>query len=142
MPKLNIRVVNAKLVAKNLQDLHAEIPRINRDHISKAANRIISQMRKYPPQHAGSTYQRTYRLRDAWRVVNNTKGVTISANATSRGRRYDEFVVGDVEGKGQAWMHVGNWLLFRDVVDYEMTKLPDAVEQQIRYYAQGKGLTR
>lgn len=140
MPKLSIRVINAKLVAKNLQDLHAEIPKISRDHIQRAGKRIIAQMKKYPPARSTSTYSRTYRLRDSWRVVDTSKGITISGDPVNRGRHYGTFVVGDAEGEGQAWMHVGTWLLFRDVVDYETTKLPDAVESSIRLYARGKGL--
>lgn len=142
MPRLSVRVVHAELVAKNLQDLRREIPRISRDHISKLGKRVIEKMRKYPPQRAGSTYRRTYRLRDSWKVMERQKGIFITANAVNRGRRYDEYVVGDPEGNNQAWMHVGNWLLFRDVVDYEMTKLPDAVDNAIRLYARSKGLTR
>lgn len=142
MPSLTIRVVNAKLVQKNLQDLHAEIPRISQDHITKAADRIVKQMRRYPPARPGSKYIRTYRLRDSWKVVKSSKGATIKGDPINRGTHYGTFVVGDAEGEGQAWMHVGTWLLFRDVADYEMTRLPDAVERSIRFYAQSKGLTR
>lgn len=142
MPRISIRVVGAELVAKNMQDLSREIPRISKDHIKKLGKRVIDQMKKYPPQRAGSTYVRTYRLRDSWKVVENTKGIQIRADASRNGRKYDEYVVGGPEGEGQAWMHVGNWLLFRDVVDYEMTKLPNAVESQIRLYARSKGLAR
>jgi hypothetical protein len=37
-------------------------------------------------------------------------------------------------------MHKGRWEVYRDVVDEEIEKLPDAVEQEIRMVARRKGL--
>lgn len=139
MPRINIKVVNAKLVQKNLQDLHADVPKISREHITSAGRRIIAQMKKYPPARSGSTYVRTYRLRDSWKMIEQSKGISITGDPVNRGTHYGTFVVGDAEGEGQAWMHVGTWLLFRDVVDYETTKLPDAVEKSLRVAARARG---
>ena len=140
MPLLGIRVINAQLVAKGLQDLKSEVPRIGKDRIENTGKRIVKQMQKYPPQRAGSRYTRTYQFKNSWVITLQARGISIRNTARSRRGLYGEYVVGDERGDGQAWMHVGNWLLFRDVVDYEMTKLPDDVENHIRLYAHGKGL--
>lgn len=141
MPRLTISVKNAKLVSKNLQDLRAEIPKISKHHLQALGKRVVKQMRVYPPQHTGSAYVRTYRLKNSWKATDTAKGIVITGDPVYRGKRYGVFVVGSEKGTGQAWMHVGNWLLFRDVFDYEMTKVPDAVESSLRYFAKRKGLT-
>jgi hypothetical protein len=140
MPQITIQVRNAELVAKGLANIRAEIPKISERTIEKAANAIVKKMRIYPAQPAGSRYVRTYKLRDSWKVKRASSGFTVSGDPTSKGRRYGRYVVGDFAGAGQAWMHVGRWLLFRDVAEYEVSKLPPMVEDHIRMKVRSENL--
>lgn len=141
MPNITIQVKNAKLVAKGLANIRAEIPRISASTIEKAAKGIVKEMRNYPPERPGQKYVRTGRLRDSWKIKMLSTGVTVTGNPVHKGRAYGRYVVGDGSGAGQAYMHVGRWLLFRDVVEYEVTKLPTAVEERIRMKVRQEGLS-
>ena len=127
---------NVGLVRQGLQDLGAEIPKIGRRKVFDAMNRITREMEGYPPERPGQTYVRTGRLGFSWDVKRLDDGYVITNNARSRyGQYYAQYVVGNAYGTGQAWMHVGRWQVFRDVVDAEMAKLPQAVADAIEMVA-------
>lgn len=134
MPFLTLYVRNAELVHKGLRNLSAAIPKIARSDIEGVHKRVIKQMQDYPPERPAQKYVRTYEFKKTWRIKPTPKGARLSSS-------FDKsmYVVGDAVGKGQAWMHVGRWLLFRDVVDYEMTKLNDTVEKHIVVRARQEG---
>jgi hypothetical protein len=138
--QITIQVKNAQLVQKGLANIRAEIPRISTETIYKAAQAIVKQMKIYPPAPSGSRYVRTYRLRDSWKINRSITGYTVSGNPIARGRAYGRYVVGDFAGGGQAWMHVGRWLLFRDVAEHEVSLLPPMVEEKIRFQVKQAGL--
>jgi len=142
MPQLTISVKNATLVNKNLRDMSAAIPQIARDDIESVFKRIIKQVQKYPPAPSGSRYVRTNNLKNSPRLSSTPAGFRLEINPISpKGRAYGRYVIGDFRGAGQAWMHVGRWLLLRDIADFELTKLPDVVYDHIRQLAFIKGLT-
>lgn len=138
--QITIQVKNAQLVAKGLANIRAEIPRISLATIEKAANKIIREMQKYPPERSGQKYVRTYKFKNAWKAEKSVSGFRIENNATGKRGRYGTYVVGDFAGNNQAWMHVGRWLLFRDVVEHEVTLLPPMVENHIRLKIIKEGL--
>jgi len=142
--QITIMVKNAQLVAKGLANIRAEIPRIAESTIKAAAEKVIKRMRVYPPKREGQTYVRTGRLGNSFKVTRSATGYTISNNAEAKGRPYSRYVIGDsagaIGGSGQAWMHVGRWLLLRDVVEYEVTQLPPMVEEKIRFKVRQAGL--
>ena len=140
MPQISISVKNAQLVAKGLQDLSAEIPKISKDNIEKVFKRVVKQVQNYPPPRSGSRYIRTYTLRNSPRMTPTQSGFRLQINPIQRGRAYGRYVIGDARGGGQATVHIGRWLLLRDIVDFEMTKLPDTVYNHIRQFAKIKGL--
>lgn len=145
MPQITISVKNAKLVQKGLSNIRAEIPRISANTIKKVAEKIVKRMRDYPPERPGQKYVRTFRLRDSFKISSTSTGFTVKANPTSpRGKKYGRYVIGTFDGGigngGQAWMHVGRWLLFRDVAEYEVSLLPPAVEEHIRMKIKQQGL--
>lgn len=135
MTQITIKVKNAALVKKNMQDLRAEIPKISRDRILTAMKGIVREMQRYPPVPSGSRYIRTNRLKNNWKIVDREKGYRLD-NRTP----YTRYVVGGAKGDGQAWMHVGRWLLLADVVEYHVSKLPKTIEEHITFFAKGKGL--
>jgi hypothetical protein len=139
--QLSVQILNAEIVRKGLEDLHAEIPKIGRLQIRRTMEAIVKTMKVYPSAPAGSRYVRTYKLRDSWRITQTVTGYKVSADPTNKGRRYGRYVVGFADGDGQAWMHVGRWSLLRDVMEREIDKLPPAVSNEISMVARAKGLT-
>jgi hypothetical protein len=125
---------DGKLVRQGLQDLSKEIPEIGRRKIYDAMNRITRNMEGYPPERPRQTYVRTGRLGRRWNVKRLDEGYTVS-NSTP----YTKFVVGSAYGTDQAWMHVGRWQLFRDVVDMEVDKLPQEISDAVIMVARRKG---
>lgn len=89
---------------------------------------VLEELRAYPAPPAGSTYVRTYRLRNGWQmnIIPASGGFTIEIlnDATDkRGRSYSKYVKGSLvkaraaAAKAQAWMHKGRWDLAFDTVD-------------------------
>jgi len=120
------------MVARGLANIRAEIPKISERTMKKIADGIVKEMRNYPPERSGQTYRRTYKLRDAWKITKLVSGYTVTNNV-----KYGRYVVGTptgaIGGGGQAWMHVGRWLLFRDVAEQKVSEaLPNTVEEYIR----------
>jgi hypothetical protein len=140
MTRIYVTVVNGELVRQGLQDLQAAIPKIGRNVIYEKMNVIAQSMRKYPPPPAGSRYVRTYRLRESVKVLRLDNGHAVNIDPVRRGRHYGKYVVGNAKGEEQAWMHVGRWHLFANVVQYHLRRLPDDIEQFLRQ--SGRRLTR
>jgi hypothetical protein len=143
------------LVRQGLEDLAGEFPKIGRRRIYDMVNRITRTMEAYPPERAGQSrigyhlklgrvfiatgYRRTGKLGRSWKVDRNDDGYSIRNTAERNGHPYPRFVVGDAYGTGQAWMHRGRWLVFRDVVDKEVEKLPKEVADEVVMVARRKG---
>ena len=141
MTQLSISTPNAKLVRMGLQNLSAEIPKIGKNQIYKTMTKVITIIKVYPPQPAGSKYKRTFRLQKSWTVeANGEMGYTIKSNAvTPRGRLYTKYVVGTAYGTEQAGQNA-HWKLLRDVMDKEVEKLPKAISEEIRLVARRNNL--
>ena len=133
--QLSIQVIGADIVRKGLQNLAAEIPKIGREQIYRTEQAIVRRMKVYPPAPPASKYVRTGTLGQGWTITSRADGYTIS-NATP----YTKYVVGSAYGTEQAWMHVGRWLLLRDVSDEEIRKLPTEIDNHITQVARREGL--
>lgn len=131
----SIEVVNGELVRMGLQKLAADVPKIGRLQIYRTAQHIGTRMRRYPPKPAGSQYIRTYRFKKSWPVYPPR-----TARGYSMGSRvhYAQYVVGDASGFGQALQNV-HWTKFKDVIDAEVDKLPQKVEDAIQIRANAYG---
>lgn len=134
--------VKGELVRKGLQDLSAEVPKVGRQQIRAAMERIKRRMEEYPEERAGQRYKRTGRFFRSWGIDPAGEGYVLKNTAKDprSGREYGRFVVGGARGDGQAWMHAGRWQLLRDVVDEEVEKLPGEIEELIQTVARSKGL--
>ena len=137
--QLSIRI-DGELVRRGLQDLSGEIPKVGRQQIRFTTERIIRRMQEYPSERPRQKYKRTGRLFRSWKIDSDGKTrYTIENTAAREGRRYGHYVVGDAYGTSQAWMHRGRWLLFRNVVEQEVEKLPEDVQEKILMAARRKG---
>lgn len=139
MTQLTIKV-RGELVRSGLQDLAAELPRVGRQQIRTAMNRIYREVSSYPKERPGQTYKRTGRLFYSWKIDEVKSGYKIENTATYKGKAYAVYVVGDAYGQRQAWMHQGRWTVLRDAADAEVEKLPDEIEQEIVMVARRNNL--
>jgi hypothetical protein len=135
MTQLSIQITGAEIVRRGLQNLSAEIPKIGREQIYRTQQAIVRRMKIYPPPPPTSRYVRTFALQHGWTITSRQDGYTTS-NATP----YTKYVVGTAYGTEQAWMHVGRWLLLRDVSDEEVGKLPAEIDSHITQVARRENL--
>lgn len=93
-----------------------------------AARHAIPRLRAqpYPSPRPGQTYMRTGQLARRWSVRNNEGGATIFNN-----RPGAIFVIGDGQGGGQAWMHVGRWWRAVDIIRNERHALGDMLIKKL-----------
>lgn len=138
----DVKVENGEIVRMGLQSLADDVPKIGRLQIYYTVLKVRTRMRApYTSVGAVPGYVRTRRLFHAWTIERKPEGYAIWADPkTPYGRPYAQYVVGDAEGHGQAWMHEGRWPLFREVVDEEVGKLPPEVERHIEVTARSHGL--
>lgn len=131
MINLLVEVEGGIIVRKGLEDLEREYPKIARLRIYNALRRVLKRMRKEPPRMA--SYTRTGEMRSGWPY----RPVRVGRNAYSIYNEvaHTRYVVGDADGLGQAWFHVGRWENFRDVVEQELANLPAEAERAIELYA-------
>jgi hypothetical protein len=135
MTILSLSVTGAEIVRQGLQDLGAEIPRVGRLQIYQTAQGIVRRMKEYPPERPNQTYIRTGTLGGGWMVISNPNGYSVQNNTP-----YTPFVVGNAYGLEQAWMHQGRWQLLRDVTEDEVSKLPEAIINEISMVERRLGL--
>lgn len=79
------------------------------------AQDVHREVRRYPPERAGQTYRRTYRLRNAWQVNGpHLNGGTLETTITNP-ILYSQFVHGNNFGQRQSWFHRGRWRTLSDL---------------------------
>lgn len=122
---------NAKIVRQGLQNLRAEVPKIGRQRMFEAMQRIVVRMQKYPPERPGQKYRRTFRFRAGWRINSIPDSPAQTGWQVTNVVPYAKYPVGNAYGEGQAWMHVGRWNLFRDVAEAEIGKLPKTIQNEV-----------
>lgn len=132
--KLSIKF-DGEVVRKGLEDLKAQLPKISRQRIRTVMNRIVRRMQQYPSERPKQKYRRTGNFFYHWKIEEIDRGYSVENTAQKRGKTYGQYVVGDAYGSRQAWMHAGRWPVFRDVVDEEMEKLPEEIEDDIQMVA-------
>ena len=133
--QLSLSFRNAALVRMGLQNLDAEIPKVARRPIYNTSLAIVRREKEYPSRFSSTGYKRTYRFRNNWTITAYELGYKIG-NRTS----YGHYVVGDAFGAGQAWMHKGIWVPFRQVSEEEIAKLPEAVQNELSLAIRKSGL--
>jgi len=95
-------------------------------------------LRHYPPKPPGSTYRRTYILREGWGFYKYGTGIQVTNTAyDKKGRYYPPYVVGD---KDQAWMHKGRWRTVSKVIADNLKGMIQAAEHALQVYLKSKGL--
>ena len=130
-----------ELVRKGLQRLAAEPPKVGRLQIYRTLQAIQKEVKHYPPEPPGSTYTRTYNLRKSVLIRRLSKGYELRINPVGpTGVPYGIYVLGDVEGRGQARKHVGRWPLIQSTMAREINKLPDNISRELVMRSKAYGL--
>jgi hypothetical protein len=138
--KMTFSARGSRIVRQGLQDTQALPPKLGRLFFFRTMQKIVRIMRPYPAERPGQTYRRTGRLRRGWKIVRlGNTGYKIENRARFKGQSYLRWVVGDAYGNRQAWMHVGRWKVFRDVVDDEFEKIPPDIATEIHRVARRNG---
>ena len=162
MPQLSVQVKNADLVAKQFEDLRAEIPQISKGRIYGRMQSAKKRITKYPPRYAGTPatffkserqrkfvmagirngtiqvpYQRTGRYGDSWKIKNLPAGYQLFARMS--GSDYTKFVGGNAYGRNQARIHGGRWPVAKEEIDRAIEGLPEEILSNIVTAAHRKG---
>lgn len=153
--QMTIHADGADIVRQGLEDLSREIPRIGRQRIYEAlrhAQGILKSSKSRPgyPIQWDSIKQRkaffatggfgrgipTRRTgaSNRWSLVRSGEGWELSNPADWAGYLY-----GHYDGGGQSRIFQADYPLFAEVVENEITALPDDIEQNITWYGRGLG---
>lgn len=133
MPRISVSVINARVVARGIQNLRLKTPKILDSNIKNALEKIAKKARKYPRERPGQTYVRTFTLQRAVKVSTAGKGShQISIDPVQRGVHYGKYVVGSAKGTDQAWMHKGRWYLFSELTESVLTSLPKTIDSHLK----------
>lgn len=111
---------------RKLEELEQAIEQMA-DPTSDALNLLKKRMQDYPPPPPGSTYQRTYNLKNSWQETVITSGTTTIGNLFSS-IPYGPLVQ---DRENQAGIHQGRWQTIQDVLEEEEQNAVDLYEQEL-----------
>lgn len=145
----------AQLVRQGLEDLGNEIPKIGRKRIYEALKRIQKTLKipksrpGYPIQWDSVKQRKAFFASDGfgrgvptsrsgksleWQIASNGNGYTLLNPA-----EYARHLYGRYDGSGQSRIFQGDYPLFVNVVENEITNLPEDIEEHITFYGRSKG---
>lgn len=143
MAAITVKVDNGK-VYQSLRKIGDAIPRITDAKVKRAMTNARDEVRTYPPERPGQRYKRTGRRYRATQVVKvDTRTYRLESNPTYKGgRSANPYVIGDSEGRWQAWMHVGRWKLLYPTVQRWIAPMLREIEVSLSQaiHAEGMGL--
>lgn len=82
---------------------------------------------KYPPRRPQQTYVRTGKLANSWGVRKRSKARYTITNSAA----YSSYVVGDAQGRNQAWMHAGRWWKARTIIQGRAAILTERLTNKV-----------
>ena len=140
MASITVKVDNGK-VRQSLTTIGQALPRITDKRVWRMMMAARDEVRTYPAPLPGQRYKRTgkrYAATNVYRVDNKT--YRLDSNPTYRGRTANPYVVGDSQGKGQAWMHRGRWAVMFAVVSKWVKTLLREIETDIADLLRREGM--
>lgn len=101
-----------------------------------AQGRALPALRRqpYPPTRPNQRYRRTGLLGRSWEA--GSEGDLLVIRNTRPGAT---FVVGDGQGGGQAWMHLGRWWTAESILRREQPELRKGIVRELDYLFALKG---
>jgi len=161
--RLSVLLRNGEMVKQDLEDLAGvDGPKVSAGRIFGRLEGARKRVTKYPPAFKGPypwvsdkqrryvmmmirrgeikvPYQRTYKYRDAWKVVKTERGYALVGTAAGKRGEYTKYVSGDAYGEHQARIHQGRWAGLRDAVEEALTRLPKEIADDIVMVARRRG---
>jgi len=148
---------NIKLVRRGLENLRLALPKIGKFRITEASTEIARRMSrpgrkiKYPVNWDSLKQKikviimimkkqgflpmiRTHAHERGWKSETTTRGAKVYNNV--RGSKY---IYGTMRDKRQSNIHIGRWLILRDVYDAVMKGLPKKVQESLRKVPKANG---
>lgn len=148
---------NIKLVRRNLENLRLAIPKIGIHRSQEAAKEVARRMARpgrkitYPVNWDSLRQKihviimimkkqgflpsiRTHAHERGWKVQTVTNGAKVWNNV--RGSKY---IYGTMRNRKQSNIHIGRWLVLRDVYDSVMSLLPKKVRESLRKVPKANG---
>lgn len=145
MSQVTLRLENDDKVRLGLNKWGQSLKPLTRVHLRAAMKRALKVS---PAYKGGSAYaitlrgpdERTGNLGRSTFVVEEGLSVRVRSEAYRDGESYSEFVVGDGDGNGQAWFHVGRWPTLRGAVEAEFEQLVSDLDDDIQASAEAEEL--
>ncbi len=158
MPIVNLQVKNnVKLVRRNLENLRTAVPKIGKFRAVEAAVEIARRMSKpgrkitYPvnwdslkqkihviilimKKQGSLPYIRTRAHERGWKSETTARGAKVYNNV--KGSKY---LYGTMRSRRQSNIHIGRWLILRDVYDAAIKTLPKKVYESLRKVPKANG---
>lgn len=136
MVQMKMRFKDVMLVRQGLENTADELPKVGRLNIFRRLQKLIRELKIYPPKRPGQKYVRRFQMRRNWNLLRaNDDGYMIRNRARRNGKGYVQWVVGDAFGNKQAKIHRGRWYVFRDKMEEVIEDLPKLTSQQITIVA-------
>jgi hypothetical protein len=132
MAGFSLTVDGADTLSRKFNRIARESPGTFDKTTGRWAKRTSNQLIKkpYPATRPEQKYKRTRRLKRGWRSRRVESMVYEIFNPTT----YGPWVVGDSQGQGQAWMHLGRWWLGATEITNRTPDLVDTLEKEIRKF--------
>ena len=135
--QLSLRVEGDTQVRAGLNRYAQTVDRVTREVVKAAMERAL---KKSIPYRGGASYDvperggyvRTGNLGRSGYIEQVGLSTRIRVEAYRDGREYGGYVVGNAEGTGQAWMHVGRWTTLRQAVDAEIDGLTGELDGELQ----------
>lgn len=131
MIEVSSRVYNAHNVLTTIEGFSdnalATAKIVGLEHLIKARKAITV----YPPMLPNQKYVRTGIYGRSWMIFKNKDGYLLSGLAVQRGRAYEKYVAGDLEGNWQAGIHQGRWKMSQKAYEEMNENLATEIETRI-----------
>lgn len=146
---------NVQLVRKNMENLRTAIPKIAKTRLNEVSVEIARRMSRpgkkvtYPinwvsvkqrikviimilKKQGSLPYRRTHAHERGWKSESTNSGSKAYTNV--RGAKY---LYGTMRSKRQSPIHVGRWLILREVYDQVIKGLPKKVKESLKQVRSG-----
>ena len=129
MPTVSVEMKGYNRVQNDLRRTVVLLERELDPMVYKFSQEIRAELKSkpYPPKRPNQTYVRTGNLANRF-GVSRQGDARYSINNSAP---YGSYVVGNSQGRGQAWMHAGRWWKMRDVVQENVPRLTAAIKREI-----------
>lgn len=115
---VKVTIPKARQLASTFHGFGEKIPNNLRKATGQARKILVAALSEYPPEPAGSTYERTEALKRGWQRASPIVGSKFElVNPVEH--------AGFVQGDDQAWMHVGRWTPASEIAEEHEQEVVD-----------------